>query len=727
MPLRGTANAPKFTGKASLLPLFFEDVEQLSDAAAQTPAQKIRASIRYADYDESDGWEQLPEAAGNDWGLFVAAVKKLYPGCETNRHTFADLQTLVQQTRQTSMRSLDEFGEYKRKFKKITKVLVDGRDIADLDRDTIFMLGLPANLETQVRQRLMFTKPLHHPLKPYPTDDAIEAAEFLLVGAALTHIPSAAVAAITAGQTSAWAALAPPLQTVHPSQPASIPSTTGSSFTRTPITHIKQEQVTFQQTQSRSCAFCDDPNHFMGSCPHVDSYVQSGKATRGTDGRLYLPDGRRIPRVAGTRCLRECLDWLVAQSAPLPPIVTAGILSLPFPEIDAVLDIDPSVFLAPVEQDYNDNNDPAFADPAFQSYIAQAWASFQSDRKDKGKRLRFDGVEIPVRNTGRPPPRVPQVTEEIVSPAIEAAQSQVPESSGPANAISGPSRPVFAGPRLAGPPYTPTASIPPVRLPNADPAFAPAPMGQYRYTFPLEDDAAPKRVLDRVLEATVPVPVKELLAVAPDFRRQLKELATSKRMPVKTNTIQVNELAGVDPGAVARDFSDSIERNEDGLIVAHHSIPLRSLSVKVMDSDQSIISVLDSGSEIIAMPKRVWESLGLPVRSDHLLTMSNANTSTDQTIGVIENLRLDFGAGEVCLQVQVVPRANFDLLLGRPFHCLMSASTVDSPDGSQTITLTDPNSGKTYRLPTRPWTDGCPRCRRGLFCSSHQSVVEMGF
>ena len=127
------------------------------------------------------------------------------------------------------------------------------------------------------------------------------------------------------------------------------------------------------------------------------------------------------------------------------------------------------------------------------------------------------------------------------------------------------------------------------------------------------------------------------------------------------------------------------------------------------------------------MPKRVWEDLSLLVWSDHVMTMSNTNTSTKSTLGVVENLRLDFSAGKICLQVQVVPRANFDLLLGQPFHCLLSASTADFLDGSQTITLHDPNSGKAYKLPTQAWTEGCPCCQCRLFCSSHQSIVEMGF
>ena len=129
----------------------------------------------------------------------------------------------------------------------------------------------------------------------------------------------------------------------------------------------------------------------------------------------------------------------------------------------------------------------------------------------------------------------------------------------------------------------------------------------------------------------------------------------AKHIPVSTNTVQVNELAGRDPSEVDRAFGDCVHQSDNGLIMAHHSVPLRSLEAKIVGTGQSILRVLDLGSAIVAMPKWVWEDLGLPVRSDHVMTMSNANTSTESTLGVVENLRLDFGAGEICLQVQVVP------------------------------------------------------------------------
>jgi hypothetical protein len=166
------------------------------------------------------------------------------------------------------------------------------------------------------------------------------------------------------------------------------------------------------------------------------------------------------------------------------------------------------------------------------------------------------------------------------------------------------------------------------------------------------------------------------------------------------NHVQVNELSGRDLDHVSREFGDQILHNKDSLIVAHHNLPLRCLDVKVTGKDVNLTFVLDSGSEVIAMPKRMWEKLRLPIQSDHTMTMSLANTSTDATLGVLENLILNFRPGEVCVQVQVLAQANFDLLLGRPFHCLMSTTTNDYPDGNQDITLRDPNLGKEYKLPT---------------------------
>ena len=414
MSLHSTQNAPKFDGKTpTLLPRFLEDVDILGTVAGITDLEKICAAIRYADLKEAEGWELLDEVDANppDWANFARGVKKLYPGCKgANRYCWADIQYLVQEFRAKPMRTLEDLGEYQRKFLKIAHILINSRKLSDLDRDTLFLSGLPADLETQVRQRLLITKSTHHPSDPYPIADIIEATQFLLTGSALRPLLAPPVAGTPTAQPyyPAWAAPVP--------TPVATPTTAMA---------VKQEQTNLQCTACRDCTFCADPSHFMGSCPLIEGYIQAGKASRGTDGHLYLPDSRRIPRVQGTRCLRECLDWLPAL-APAPPssVVTSGIFSVTNSTTDVILDIEPSVFMAPVDQDSDEESDPALADPDFQAYIANAWATFQADRKDKGKRVRFDGVEMPARKTGRPGPRAASVAKEVVSPAIEAMRSK---------------------------------------------------------------------------------------------------------------------------------------------------------------------------------------------------------------------------------------------------------------------------------------------------------------
>ena len=282
----------------------------------------------------------------------------------------------------------------------------------------------------------------------------------------------------------------------------------------------------------------------MGSCPYVEGYIRSGRASCGADNRIHLPDGRRIPRVPGTSCLKDCLDRLAA--AAVTPAVTTGLFSLTYPDTDAILDIEPSVFMTPLHQT-DEDADSALTHPDFQPYIAQALANFKAD-KDRGKQPRFDGIHMPPRN-----PRPASVTEEIVSPAIRASRTTPMPSSSRLDT------PILAStsaiPRPL-PPSFPKSNIP-NRFETAN-ASAPVPSRQFRYVCPIEDETTPRRILDKVLETTVPIPVKDLLSVALEFCKYLHKLATTKRIPVITNVVQVNELSSRDPDTIGREYGDRV-------------------------------------------------------------------------------------------------------------------------------------------------------------------------
>ncbi|KAF9231666.1 hypothetical protein BU15DRAFT_82127 [Melanogaster broomeanus] len=645
MPLRGTQNAPKFDGKTSTqLPWFLEDVDLLGMAAGLADDAKIRAAIRYADLEEAEVWETLTTVSGNDWDVFVAEVKRLYPGCEE----------------------------------------------ADAD------------VTSRVHHRILITNMALHPDDVYPMDEVLKAAEFLLSGPALrAPIPNA--------QPSFWPAShahahqhAPPTASQQP-VPASVQPMAGGT--------VKQEVnlQNHEHTFNGECHFCTIWGHWVPDCKTAATYVGTGKLFWGSDRHLYLPQGRKIPCYSHCKGMQQSIDYwyetnmtTTTVTTPvtattsmtssfirdLPPHMTAGILSITGPEIEVELEIESSAYMG-TSSDYTWQRGPDVDDPAFQPYVAATWANFQNDMAsdrsgNRGKCIRFDG-------TTRQP-------KEILSPEVQAAAGQgVPHPAAPpaSGATSGPT----SHPDTSASMPPPVSGLQSSTPRSANPSSFPNTPTQYRYLFPLEDKTAPKRVLERVLESTVPILVKDLFAVSPDFQKQFRDMTMTKR--VATGVVQVNELSRRDPDAVGLSRSDTLR--------------------------QTISCILDAGSEIITMPKWVWQSLGLPVHSDHIMTMESANTQKDATIGMLENLQLNFGSGDVFVQVQVLGRANFELLLGRPFHCLMSATTDDFPDGSQNVTLRDPNTGKEYKLPTHAWLEGCPSCKRGIHCGNHQSIIKMGF
>ncbi|KAG2061354.1 hypothetical protein BDR06DRAFT_854018, partial [Suillus hirtellus] len=185
------------------------------------------------------------------------------------------------------------------------------------------------------------------------------------------------------------------------------------------------------------------------------------------------------------------------------------------------------------------------------------------------------------------------------------------------------------------------------------------------------------------------IPARELLAVSPDVRQHFRKLTTKKRVAV--GAVLVHELSG-HPATDQwlKQYKDVRMQSNNGKIIADHFAPLRCIRAKTLEG-RTLTCILDQGMEVVVMPREVWKELGIPLRSDHSLNMESVNTSHDATLGVIENIPLDFDAGPLYFQVQVIERATFEVLLGCPFFKLTSCCTFDLPDREQDLILTDPN------------------------------------
>ena len=148
----------------------------------------------------------------------------------------------------------------------------------------------------------------------------------------------------------------------------------------------------------------------------------------------------------------------------------------------------------------------------------------------------------------------------------------------------------------------------------------------------------------------------------------------------------------------------------------------------MLNDNVQVEAILDEGSQIVGLQKDIWEKLGVPVCSNHKMNMILVNASSNQTIGLIHDLKVMIGAYNFYLQVQVVEHASYKMLLGQPFLTLTEANTQHYANRDSHITLQDPNSKAMYNYTSNSCSRKCTRvtiCSCGLFqnqCTIHRGL-----
>jgi hypothetical protein len=345
--------------------------------------------------------------------------------------------------------------------------------------------------------------------------------------------------------------------------------------------------------------------------------------------------------------------------------VMAGLFYCTNSEIDAIVEVGSSVFVHMITHPDEEESDEDETVNLMQEVLAYVTAKCKQKRSAKGKTVHFDGIEIPPSTCLHPQPASKQATveDEIILPEVQASSSKgkglevtkialhnvpvtnnsmerttlAPKSTAPAPSQSAPSSTSNS---------TPPQPAPPLSVPTAQSTT-------YRYSFTLEDKEANKRVVEPLLDSNLNIPIRELLAVLPDVRQHFRELTTKKRVTVG---VSVHELSGQPAmDAWLKQYKGVRLRSDDGKIVADHFVPLCCIHATTIGG-RALTCILDQGAEVVLMPREVWKELGVPLRSDHSLNMESVNMTCDLTLGVIENVPLDFGVGPMYFQVQVTAR-----------------------------------------------------------------------
>jgi len=272
----------------------------------------------------------------------------------------------------------------------------------------------------------------------------------------------------------------------------------------------------------------------------------------------------------------------------------------------------------------------------------------------------------------------------------------------------------------------------------------------YRTQAPIQNPAIVNDVFSKTMKAPcVTLTPEEILSIAPDVRNKLREVITPKRVsnkpsqsvsfnvedtddddddyPQKEEALPFVRIEELDDDTPEQETSNALYSNskpppntitaidpfevylhnlspEDipkHFVVAKESHALRSVHMRVNFKD-NIEAVADNGSSIVSMSEAVALHLCIAYDPTIYISMESANGTMDRTLGLARNVHCKIGGINLYLQFHIVSNPAYDILLGRPFDVLTHSTVRNHPDGNQTITIHDPNSGYVSTIPTFP-------------------------
>ena len=269
----------------------------------------------------------------------------------------------------------------------------------------------------------------------------------------------------------------------------------------------------------------------------------------------------------------------------------------------------------------------------------------------------------------------------------------------------------------------------------------------YKHLAPIENVKNEEQALDSLLKAPVTISAEVLMSISPGVRQELFKALAKKKVPVqsaqnrkvtiveevdedappvkinknesKLEKIDLNDLniratfmcTTEDDGIIPKGsivLTDPVEQYLQGLdssetpkeiYVSKESHALKTI-YPVINKYGQVESLLDGGSQIVSMDSEVAKKLAIPWDPDITIQMQSANRTVERTLGLARNVPFNFGGITIYLQVHVIKDPAYKVLLGRPFDVLTGSVVINSTDGGQTVTITDPNSGKRAMLPT---------------------------
>ncbi|KAF8165796.1 hypothetical protein B0H34DRAFT_794142 [Crassisporium funariophilum] len=676
MPPRGDRGAPRFDSAQPREPgRFFSDLEFLFKFCNVTAEKdKKEHATRYLSVEDSDIWMSVTEYKdiNKTFTDFKDTILQLYPSAnDLFRHTMNDIDMLV------------------------------GTPTAESDLQRAYVRGFQPSLWIHVINRLqhIVTKLAANP--PYKIDDVYQAASWVLQANSYGSV----------GNTMAFPAMVPvqPLQPIAPTPEIKVKS----------ISSILAE---FTKNLTEVLAKTSQSHHFIRECKLVAEYIRTGKCKRNTEGKVVLSTGAFVPRNITGANLKERVDKWHRRN---PNQLTAGSL---FNPIESTSNTSPSADNMFSHQTYKLTAGDQIASLEAELFNLKARKQgFTPTVRTRGQKARAaaeaDKDDIPRdTTTPTPPTRAPTQPPTAPIPAtppIPALQPVPATATVPAQTAPQPQTPTHPFRNANNASYiTPRKPRKATSNKTAGQRKEPA----YRTLPPIYDAKVATDIYTRSMDTPVTLTQRELLLISPKegtaqaaIMEEHEEQITSNLRSRYTGAPQFligSQRQVPEPGATIignmydiyyRSLRLGEEPDPDQIVVAKDSSALRSI-FPIVNNDQKVECILNSGCQIVAMSEDVCHDLGLSYDPTIRLRMVSANGSIDMSLGLACNVPFKLGIITFYMQVHIIRAPAYDILIGRPFDTLTASVIRNYPNEDQTIMLHDPNTGQIITVPTSPRT-----------------------
>lgn len=285
----------------------------------------------------------------------------------------------------------------------------------------------------------------------------------------------------------------------------------------------------------------------------------------------------------------------------------------------------------------------------------------------------------------------------------------------------------------------PYVDVPPRRTTLRSPVSTPVREDQmtsvgpaYKSQAPVEIGVDIDKIIEQVLDLEINVPLRSLAGVSGQIQKEIRRQVTKSRVPIeREGATQVNLVSEVPqrkkirlenlPVAMYTISTEVMDDVPEGSLVAGDPVLQYLAEHKEVESEDLVVAVksealrtifmtvnrigqeeclLDNGSMIVSMSRESAVHLGLTWDPALRINMESASNHIEKTLGLARNVRFAVGGIEVFLQVHILERPPYRILLGRPFDTFTSSIHKTNSDGSSELVLTDPNSKIVAVVPT---------------------------